>query len=67
MLENRRSRNWRRMVDIINLETDRICKGTKYSVDCSTVLSRFNPNDICQSCVDKVPPNERHEYMEMRI
>ncbi len=55
------------MVEIINLETDRICKGTKYSVDCSTVLSRFNPNDICQQCVHKVPAKERHEYMEMKI
>ena len=56
-----------KMVEIINLETDRICKGTKYSVDCSTVLSRFNPNNICQQCVHKVPARERHEYMEMKI
>ena len=55
------------MAKIINLETDRICKGTKYSVDCSTVLSRFNPNNICQQCVYKVPAKERHEYMEMKI
>ena len=55
------------MVEIVNLETDRICKGTKYSVDCSTVLSRFNPNDICQPCINKVPPRERHEYIDMRI
>ena len=55
------------MVEVINLETDRICKGTKYSVDCSTVLSRFNPNDICQQCVHKVPARERHEYIDMRI
>ena len=55
------------MGDIINLETQRLCKGTKYSVDCSTVLSRFNPNDICQPCINKVPPRERHEYIDMRI
>ncbi len=55
------------MVEVINLETDRICKGTKYSVDCSTVLSRFNPHNICQQCVHKVPPRERHEYIDMRI
>ena len=56
-----------KMVEIINLETDRICKGTKYSVNCSTVLSRFNPNNICQQCVHKVPARERHKYMEMKI
>ena len=55
------------MVDIINLETQRLCKGTKYSVDCSTVLSRFNHHDICQQCVNRVPPSERHEYIDMRI
>ena len=33
----------------------RVCKGK----GCSTVLSTSNKNDICASCLRKIPVNER--------
>ncbi len=33
----------------------RVCKGK----GCSTVLSTSNKNDICASCMRKIPLNER--------
>jgi hypothetical protein len=49
-------------------EQQRICKGVeRWNPDCTTVLSRYNPNDICQACIRKIPSRHLPEFLEMKL
>ena len=49
-------------------EEKRICKGAeRWNPDCTTVLSRYNTNDICQACLRKIPARFLPEFVEMKL
>ncbi len=49
-------------------EIQRICVGAgRFNPECTTVLSRYNPNDICQSCLRKIPARFLPEFVEMNL